>query len=192
MFIAMKKKVLFFTKRPPADPHAIHIWLGKTTLSHEQHLCEILGRYLGAAPTHLAISSTGKPYLPNSPLHFNLSDSGDWLALALSWEAPVGIDIEKLRAVEEMDEIVADHFSLKERMYVYPAKPIDERRRIRRFWEIWNRKEACVKALGLGLQDGMNRWDCSGKDWIFVNGVWVRSMPIKHHLSVAVAVKELL
>lgn len=184
----MKKKVIFFTKDPPVDKKAIHIWLGKATLSHEQHLCQILKQYLGASPINLATTPKGKLYLPNSFLHFNLSDSEEWLAIALSWEAPVGVDIEKLRPVEDMEQMIADYFSLKEQAYVYPEKPISEEETLCRFWEIWNRKEACFKALGLGIQDGMNRWDCAGDDWVFVNEVWVRSLPIKHCLSAAIAI----
>ncbi len=184
----MKKTVLFFTEKPPLDNQAIHIWLGKTTLSHEEHLCHILKLYLGSSPIKLSKSPTGKLYLANSSLHFNLSDSEDWLAIALSWEAPVGIDIETLRPLEEMKQMVEDYFSLKEQSYVYPKKAISKEETLARFWEIWNRKEACFKALGSGLQDEMNRWDCFGNDWVFVNRVWVRSVRVNHPLSAAVAI----
>ena len=184
----MQKKVVFFTQKPPEDKKAIHIWLGRVTCSHEQHLCRILKQYLGSSPINLAASPTGKLYLPNSPLHFNLSDSEDWVAVALSWEAPVGIDIEKIRPIEGMEQIVEDCFSSKERDYLYPKKTISKKEMLHRFWEIWNRKEACFKALGSGLQDEMNRWDCSGDGWIFVNNLCVRSVPVKHHLSAAVAI----
>jgi len=178
----VKKKVLFFENKPPEDKTAIHVWVGKADLPHEKLLCHWLGTYLGASPIELSKTSTGKPYLPSSPLHFNLSDSDDWLAIAFSWEAPVGIDIETIRPIDGMEQLILDCFSSKEQAYV------KQKDTLVRFWEIWNRKEACFKALGLGLQDNMADWDCSGNGWVSVNNTWVSSMPMKYNLSAAVAI----
>jgi len=178
----VEKKVLFFTEQPPVDREAIHIWLGKTALPHEQSLRRLIGQYLGAPPPQMVTGPTGKLYLPDSPLHFNLSDADDWIAMAFSWEAPVGIDIETIRPIEGMEQVITDCFSPKEQAYV------QEKDTLVRFWQIWNRKEACLKALGLGLQDDMRSWDCSGQDWISVDKVWVRSLPAPHNLSAAVAI----
>ncbi|MBX3719303.1 MAG: 4'-phosphopantetheinyl transferase superfamily protein [Parachlamydiales bacterium] len=184
----MEKKVLFFTDAPPEDKTAIHIWVGKTTSSHEQHIREILERYLGSSTFKLESLPGGKLFLPNESLHFNLSDSQEWVAMALSWEAPVGIDIETIRPFEGMEQLICDCFSLQEQAYV--NNPHETKKLLVRFWEIWNRKEACFKALGLGLQDNISHWDCYGNDWILVNQVWVRSVPMEHPLSLAVAIRE--
>lgn len=178
----MKKDVLFFTTTPPEDQTAIHIWLGKSDLPHEELLSHWIGKYLGFSPPILSTTPTGKPYLADSPLHFNLSDSGGWIAIAFSWEGPVGIDLETIRPIEGMDQLILDCFSPREQSYV------NEKDTLLRFWEIWNRKEACLKAKGLGLQDNMAKWDCFGNDWIYVNQVWVHSLPIKDNLSTAVAI----
>ncbi|HSX14174.1 MAG TPA: 4'-phosphopantetheinyl transferase superfamily protein [Chlamydiales bacterium] len=180
----MKKKILFFTQDPPADTHAIHVWLGASTGSHEEILYQILCRYL-KAPFHLERTSKGKLYIPNSPLNFNLSDCQEHLAICFNWGSPVGIDIEIIRPIEEMKQIIQDHFSWKEQAYIYACKT----KKIARFWEIWNRKEACLKALGIGLQDNMKEWDCSGKNWILVKRTYVRSIPVPYKLSAAVAIE---
>ena len=178
----MKKKILLFTEEPPADRSAIHIWLGKSELPHEKCLSQLIERYLGFSPLRIETTPTGKPYLPNSPLSFNLSDTEDWLAVAFSWEAPIGIDIEVIRPIEEMEGLMVDCFSPREQAYVKSQNSVE------RFWEIWTRKEAYCKALGLGLQDQMNRLDCYGKGWILVNNVWVRSFFMKENFSAAVAI----
>ncbi|MCK4934333.1 MAG: 4'-phosphopantetheinyl transferase superfamily protein [Simkaniaceae bacterium] len=180
----MQKKILFFTQNPPLDKDAIHIWMGKTKLSHEMQLRHLLELYLGFPPPKFVTNSKGKLYLPDSPLHFNLSDSKEWLAIAFSWEAPVGIDIETIRPIEEMDQFIIDYFSKEEQAY------IKEKDSIVRLFEIWSRKEACFKAMGIGLQDDMDRWNCCGKDWIFVNEVWVKSLPIGNNLAAAVAIYQ--
>jgi phosphopantetheinyl transferase len=177
----MKKRVLFFAQKPPEDKNAIHIWVGKAALPHEELLCRLIGLYLGSPPSKLTSGPGGKPYLPDSPLHFNLSDSEDWLAIAFHWGTPVGIDLEVIRPIEEMDPLILNCFSKREQVYVR------EKETLARFWEIWNRKEACLKALGLGLQDRMAEWDCFGKNWVEVKDVWVSSCPMKHNLSAAVA-----
>lgn len=180
----MKKPVLLFTDAPPEDKTALHVWIGKATLSHQEHLQQILRKYLKGAPLKLESNAAGKPFLPGIPLYFNLSDAEDWLAIVLSWEAPVGIDIEIVRPIEGMDQLITDCFAPREQAYVNASG----KGRDLRFWQIWNRKEACFKALGLGLQDRMKEWDCFGDDWIHVNKVWVRSIPVKSPLSTAVAI----
>ena len=96
-------------------------------------------------PPVFAIGPHGKPYLVNYPaLHFNLSHCAQGVAVAVSDESPVGIDIECRRAVskalirrvcndDEMNEI---HQS---------ADPESE------FLRIWTRKEALLKYLGTGI-----------------------------------------
>ncbi len=182
----MNKQLIFFTDTPPEDKTAIHIWLGQSDLSHEHSLRSIIAQYLGSSAFQLSKGPTGKLHLPSACLHFNLSDCQEWVAIALSWQAPVGIDIEKIRPIEEMEPLICDSYAPREQAYVHAAKNGEET--LVRFWQIWNRKEACLKALGLGLQDNMAQWDCSGDGWIFVNRVWVRSVPLEHPLSAAVAI----
>ncbi len=182
----MNKQVIFFTEKPPEDRTAIHICLSKTELPHEQVLRYRVSQYLGSSAFQLATSPNGKLYLMDTQLHFNLSDCKEWLAIAFSWEAPVGIDIEEIYPIEKREQLIMDCFAAQEKEYVHSAKNQDEA--LLRFWEIWNRKEACFKALGQGLQDKMDEWDCAGNDWVFVKGVWVRSVPLEPPLSAAVAI----
>lgn len=84
----------------------------------------------------------GKPYFPGNPFYFNVSHSGEYLALAISKE-PVGIDLQKIKAV-------------KEGMYPKVVRPSEEAligaERERDFIRLWTLKESFVKAEGKGLR----------------------------------------
>jgi len=178
----MNQKIIFFKETPPQDKTAIHVWFGTQEVSHEESLLSVLKKYFDTPLPPLAKTAEGKLYLPNSPLHFNLSDTEGYLAIVLSWQAPVGIDIEQIREVEEIDSLIANYFSPEEQAYIKKEDTLI------RFWEIWNRKEAVCKALGIGLQNDLSSWDCLGKEWILVHNVWVHSIQIREGISSAIAI----
>ena len=71
-------------------------------------LREILSIYLGVAAHKLTFKTgtQGKPYLPGSPaLHFNLSHSREQAVIAITPIAPVGIDLEYIQTLEDMDRL---------------------------------------------------------------------------------------
>jgi 4'-phosphopantetheinyl transferase len=110
----------------------------------------LLGRLLGVRPGDLAFAAGthGKPWLvaPGAPC-FSLSHSGDVAALAVSSRDEVGLDIECVRAVEEME--LAERFFSDEERRMLAAVPVQDRRTA--FFNAWTRKEAYLKAIGLGL-----------------------------------------
>ena len=67
-----------------------------------QHiLADILKRdYLIEKMSEILRDEMGKPYFKESALHFNVSHSGEYLAIAVS-EHPVGIDIQGPRVIRE-------------------------------------------------------------------------------------------
>jgi 4'-phosphopantetheinyl transferase len=98
----------------------------------------------------------GKPYLRTHPdLHFSVAHSGSLLLVALCRGARVGVDVEREREVPEMDLIVRRFFSGEERRALQAARG-GERRRV--FFRLWTRREAAVKALGIGLLDSFRRF----------------------------------
>ena len=89
----------------------------------------------------------GKPYFKNIPdFHFNISHSGDFLAIAIS-NRDVGIDIEKIR---KPDFRITKRFCSDEQAYITETDSIN------RFFEVWTKKEACLKYKGTGLSGGLN------------------------------------
>jgi 4'-phosphopantetheinyl transferase len=114
-------------------------------------LRRILADYLGATPASIHFSTTnyGKPELVNgSGLRFNLSHSGDWAVVAVTWRQQVGVDMEQHRDDLECMELARRFFSKQE---IYELEHVCDSERARAFFDCWTRKEAYVKAIGHGL-----------------------------------------
>ncbi|MBP2297610.1 4'-phosphopantetheinyl transferase family protein [Azospirillum picis] len=109
----------------------------------------LLGRLTGRDPGGLRFDygSHGKPSLAGGPF-FNLADSEESLAIAVSADGPVGADIERLRPIESGEGIAERFFHDIERAAL-KALPPD--RRDEGFLLAWTRKEAFIKAAGVGL-----------------------------------------
>jgi 4'-phosphopantetheinyl transferase len=115
-------------------------------------LRHVLGFHLGLEPGQLAFDSGsfGKPGLvadAGCGARFNLSHSGDMVAIAVRRGGEVGIDVEVVRTIDEMEAIARDYFAAAERQHL--ARTQDDRDRA--FLRLWTRKEAYVKAVGSGL-----------------------------------------
>ena len=112
-------------------------------------LRRLLGEALAMPPEDLpiAVSRDGKPRLDGEPaLHFNVSHSGKLALIALSRTHEIGVDIEVERRVRDAEALAAAHFTPAEQAEWRAAGSPDAL-----FLACWTRKEACVKALGLGL-----------------------------------------
>jgi phosphopantetheinyl transferase len=94
----------------------------------------------------------GKPRL--APVHeaadveFNLSHSGIIALFAFTRGRAVGVNVELIREVPDVDDLAECFFSVTETALLR-ALPVD--RRSLAFLACWTRKEAFIKALGLGL-----------------------------------------
>ncbi|MFN0085320.1 MAG: 4'-phosphopantetheinyl transferase family protein [Blastocatellia bacterium] len=112
-------------------------------------LRSILGHTLGRAPADLRFDAEayGKPRLVDLPLHFTLSHSWEWAVVAVA-DRSLGVDLERLAPLPEMESLIDRFFSPRERALL-GALPAAERPR--GFYRCWCGKEAYLKALGLGL-----------------------------------------
>lgn len=115
-------------------------------------LRELLAEHLGITPAEVPIAAAmdGKPFLLEHALHFNLTHSGDYAAIAVS-HYPVGVDIELFRPDIAWEQIVARRFTERER---------DWTTSVERFFQLWVKKEAVLKADGRGLQAGLGTFEC--------------------------------
>ncbi|WP_221091294.1 4'-phosphopantetheinyl transferase family protein [Deinococcus aquaedulcis] len=117
----------------------------------------VLGTHLGANPHELRFGQGehGKPYLLQGPeparLHFNLSHTGDLLALALGAQ-PLGVDVEAVRPLSPA--LISMALGPLERARLQ-ARPAGEYGRA--FYRAWACKEALLKAHGSGLAFGLQR-----------------------------------
>ena len=121
----------------------------------------VLAGYLNTAPEALRFTYSlhGKPELSGDPrLHFNLTRCEDLALLAVSAGGPVGIDLERLRMDFAPEPLAARFFAPSEREALEQASPAEKHRV---YWAIWTAKEACLKALGTGLDTPLNSFAVS-------------------------------
>jgi 4'-phosphopantetheinyl transferase len=118
----------------------------------------ILGRYLRIEPAQLTFSyeARGKPStagnIGGDTLHFNLSHSDGLALFAFARSHALGVDVERVRPISEMDQIAAKFFSARENSML---GALPEEQRIDGFFNCWTRKEAYLKATGEGIADAL-------------------------------------
>lgn len=121
-------------------------------------LRRLLGAYLGIAPQRVRfeVGAAGKPALADddSRLHFNVTHSGEVALVALA-HREVGVDVEYHRPGVEFLNLARRFFAQAEEAAVAASGETD---RLATFYRCWARKEACVKAVGLGLQVELGRF----------------------------------
>jgi 4'-phosphopantetheinyl transferase len=102
------------------------------------------------APSEWRFSTgpNGKPYLPGSRLSFNLSHCRELVAVAVTDEAALGVDVEAVDARHATAEVARRVYGPRE-LADLAAHP----QPVERFFERWTVKEAWVKATGVGLTD---------------------------------------
>jgi len=114
-------------------------------------LRELLGRDLGIAPAALRLTEdvSGKPVLLDDPeLSFNLSHSNGRAMVATARGVAIGCDIEWRNPDLACPKVARRLFAPAE-YEALMALPSDQW--VAGFFNCWTRKEAYVKALGLGL-----------------------------------------
>jgi phosphopantetheinyl transferase len=117
-------------------------------------LRQVLGWRLNCLPNRLLFhhNAHGKPLLTHHQLAFNLSHSGSYALIAMAEHGTVGIDLEHRDPLRELDLMADQIFAACELIY-FRALPATQRQHA--FFIAWTRKEAALKALGLGLPGGM-------------------------------------
>lgn len=124
-------------------------------------LRHVLGGLLGIAPAAITMitDAHGKPRLAGParpPVFFNLSHSDDLAALAVSSAFDIGIDIERVRDMDPND--VAPFLSVAEQAALMRLPGAARRLGI---FHAWTRKEAYLKAIGVGLAAPLDQFDVS-------------------------------
>jgi 4'-phosphopantetheinyl transferase len=121
----------------------------------------LLGRLLNVAPDSIRFTygEKGKPRLPApGRLRFNASHSGGLALVAATLDCELGVDIEKIRAATDVQDIAARFFSAEEKAELM-SLAADQREAA--FFRCWTRKEAYIKAIGDGLSAPLDRFAVS-------------------------------
>jgi len=123
-------------------------------------LRDILARYLRLGPGQLtySVNQYGKPALDGHDLEFNLSHSGDFALVAMTRGRKIGVDVERIRSDMEHENIASRFFSPGE---VSELRALPSSQRVDGFFHCWTRKEAYIKAQGLGLSLPLDSFDVS-------------------------------
>jgi 4'-phosphopantetheinyl transferase len=111
-----------------------------------------LGHVLGLDPAALGLSRSdqGQPLLAMGNWQTSLSHTDGYMALAVTAAGPVGIDIERAARADELPEIagLVCHPTEFGSIASQPSSGL-------RLLELWVRKEALLKAAGVGLARAM-------------------------------------
>lgn len=141
-------------------------------------LRSLLGQYLERDPSliRMARGPYGKPYLERKSLRFNLSDTKDAVLIAFATDMELGADIETMTRD-------VDHLAVSNHYFTAPeiagiGLALDPKRR---FLELWTRKEAVLKASGVGIMDDLRILRVDGER---------NSMLIDHEAFVALAAAQ--
>jgi 4'-phosphopantetheinyl transferase len=123
----------------------------------------LLGRLRTADPADLVfqVGPHGKPELPEGP-SFNVSHSGEWWFCGVALDGRVGVDVEVHRPLADLVDLARATFHADEAGDVL-ARPSDSSRRDA-FFRVWSRKEAFIKAVGMGLAYPLDGFVVSAED----------------------------
>jgi len=132
---------------------------GRYAVAHA-NLRTILGGYCDRPPAKICFRAErfGKPELADddasSSIRFSLAHSRSIAVLAVAHGQPVGVDVEDVRPIEP--EVADAHFSAKENCDLSTLRGdawLDG------FYRCWTRKEAVLKAEGVGLHRALDSFD---------------------------------
>jgi 4'-phosphopantetheinyl transferase len=124
----------------------------------------LLGAYLhmDARTLRFATNEYGKPNLSGEQqsdrLQFNLSHSHELALLAITRQREIGVDVEYKRTNIEYDDLARHSFSPYEQKQLR-ALPTEMKNA--GFFACWTRKEAYIKARGMGLSLPLDLFDVS-------------------------------
>lgn len=142
-----------------------------TFVARRAALRRILAARLGVAPAEVRLTTDahGKPMLADGFPHFSLSHRRGISIIAVA-DAQIGVDLEFADSQVEIDSIAARFFAPDE-LATLCALSIDQRHDL--FFRLWTRKEAFVKALGVGISGSFTGFSALGDSIQAQTGRWM-------------------
>jgi phosphopantetheinyl transferase len=161
-------------------------------------LRSLLGHLTGRHPASLSFEAGlfGKPSLcaleEGPAVHFSLSRSSSRLVLAFHRTHQVGVDLERIKPLTDLDALARRHFHPAELVKLEDAAPT---KRVGLFYRFWTCKEAVLKAAGTGLSSPLRELDtsgCDGRESAVTRtadgrSFWVKSLPVGRGFHSAIA-----
>lgn len=122
-------------------------------------LRQAIGAYLGIEPARLRFSydNVGRPAVIDAPagFDFNVSHSGDFALIAWARARRVGVDIESKRERLDWRTLAKTVFGTHDHLLVEALPPHAQ---ADAFFDVWTAKEALLKAIGVGIAGGLDRF----------------------------------
>ena len=143
---------------------------GDRYLSAHGALRLVLAECLACDPLAMCFADGehGKPFLDGAPVEFNLSHSSDLALIAVARSRRVGVDVERVRSVADLDDLAGRVCTPAE---LATLATLAETQRARAFLSMWTRKEALAKATGDGIGGVMrdaHATDADARSWTVV------------------------
>jgi len=127
-------------------------------------LRKILSYYLNVKPSELRFKQTenGKPEIAEpcgmSTIDFNVSHSQGAVLFAFAQNRKIGVDLEYVHTIPEMEYVVEQCFAENEKR-IYRELPNDKKTDV--FFQYWTLKESLLKGIGVGLTRPLDMLDVS-------------------------------
>lgn len=149
-------------------------------------LRELLAQAIDRDPASIAFryGAHGKPELDG--VHFNVSHSDRLAVIAISRDAPIGIDIEQIDRSKEVLSLARTAFSTAE---CDELRTMNAQDQIDAFFRGWARKEAYLKLLGTGFSLASDSFTVSlaPEPLTFVGDVSLRDLDVHSGFACAIA-----
>lgn len=116
-----------------------------------RHTLSLYAPQIAPPDWRFVMNSHGKPAISNPlelPLQFNLSHTLNRVALAVTLGREIGVDVEKIKTVDQVRGLAARCFTEEENRYIFGG---GKETVLWRFFKLWTLKEAYIKACGRGL-----------------------------------------
>ncbi len=127
-------------------------------------LRQVLASYLrcAAGDVDFRYSQHGKPLLAgvpsDLPIEFNLAHSEDAALVAVTLENRIGVDLERIRPLDDLAGVARSAFSARECRELFSLESSEQQEA---FFHVWTCKEAVLKALGTGFSLPSRSFDVS-------------------------------
>lgn len=108
---------------------------------------------LPAASLDLVRPPDAGPRVPTSSLRLGLAHTQGAALIGVSRHASVGVDVERADRQLRLSSLIRRSCTTAEAAWV--ESPADDESRRQRFLQLWTRKEAWLKARGMGVSSGM-------------------------------------
>lgn len=121
---------------------------------------QVLSAYLNTSASEIEINYAkfGKPFINGNELYFSYTYRSNMALLAISRQSEIGIDIEKMRQLQDVNTFCEFSFSIEEREILDGCTEEAFQETLFTFWTF---KEAVIKALGVGLNADLTQINLS-------------------------------